>query len=370
MALEITYAEVKFKDTLLPVEAKAPPEKSTPQREPCKPKLWVPWLVSALLLLLCVALIITLIEQFWTCCPMGWKPFRANCYYLSSDSMSWDESEKNCTGMGSHLVVINTQAEQDFLLSWTKTIFSSRRSYFIGLSAQEVEAQWCWVDQTPYNKTATFWKPGEPSSPKTEQCTSFQMGHHAHIRVIFLSQWPCNCKLKVMLHKQSPKAHKLPETFPEWRCALGTPGSKEWVWTCCPMGWKPFRVNCYYLSSDSMSGDESEKNCTGMGSHLVVINTQAEQDFLLNWTKDIFSSRRTYFIGLSAQEVEAQWRWVDQTPYNKTAAFWKPGEPRIPKMEKYTSFQVHSRTQARQNWNDIPCSTSLNRICEAAAAFI
>ncbi|XP_059582762.1 C-type lectin domain family 4 member E [Alligator mississippiensis] len=123
----------------------------------------------------------------------------------------------------------------------------------------------------------------------------------------------------VMLHKQSLKAHKLPKTFPEWRCALGTPGSKERVWTCCPMGWKPFRANCYYLSSDSMSGDESEKNCTGMGSHLVVINTQAEQDFLLSWTKVIFSSSRTYFIGLSAQEVEAQWRWVDQTPYNETA---------------------------------------------------
>ncbi|XP_019371406.1 PREDICTED: C-type lectin domain family 4 member D-like [Gavialis gangeticus] len=144
MASEITYAEVKFKDTLLPVEAEAPPEKSTSQREPCKPKLWVPWLVSALLLLLCVALIIALIvilhkahglpKNFpewqcalgtpgskagtWTCCPMSWKPFRANCYYLSSDSMSWDESEKNCTGMGSHLVVINTQAEQVSRVCW------------------------------------------------------------------------------------------------------------------------------------------------------------------------------------------------------------------------------------------------------------
>ncbi|XP_014379679.1 C-type lectin domain family 4 member D-like [Alligator sinensis] len=186
--------------------------------------------------------------------------------------------------------------------------------------------------------------------------------------LIFKACITCGCL--VILHKQSLKAHKLPETFPEWRCALGTPGSKEGVWTCCPMGWKPFQATCYFLSSDSMSWDESEKNCMGMGSHLVVINTQAEQDFLLNWTKDIFSSRQSYFIGLSAQEVEAQWRWVDQTPYNKTAAFWIPGEPRIPKREKCTALQVHSRTQARQNWNDIPCSTSLNRICEAAAAFI
>uniref|UniRef100_A0A7M4F5F6 C-type lectin domain family 4 member D n=1 Tax=Crocodylus porosus TaxID=8502 RepID=A0A7M4F5F6_CROPO len=142
------------------------------------------------------------------------------------------------------------------------------------------------------------------------------------------------------------------------------------TWTCCPVSWKRFQANCYYSASDSMSWDESEKNCTGMGSHLVVINTQAEQDFLLRWTKDIYSDRRGYFIGLSAQEVEAQWRWVDQTPYNQTAAFWRPGEPSSPETEKCTAFQVNSRVEPKQNWNDVSCSIPLNRICEAAAAFM
>lgn len=46
------------------------------------------------------------------CCPKGWKRFQEKCYYLSTDRMSWLESEQNCTGMGSHLVVINSEAEQ------------------------------------------------------------------------------------------------------------------------------------------------------------------------------------------------------------------------------------------------------------------
>ena len=45
-------------------------------------------------------------------CPKGWRCFQEKCYYLSTDTMSWVESEQNCTGMGSHLVVINSKEEQ------------------------------------------------------------------------------------------------------------------------------------------------------------------------------------------------------------------------------------------------------------------
>uniref|UniRef100_A0A672V4T0 C-type lectin domain-containing protein n=1 Tax=Strigops habroptila TaxID=2489341 RepID=A0A672V4T0_STRHB len=51
-------------------------------------------------------------EEGWSCCPKGWKRFQGSCYYLSDDVMSWAASEQNCTGMGSHLVVINSKAEQ------------------------------------------------------------------------------------------------------------------------------------------------------------------------------------------------------------------------------------------------------------------
>ncbi|NWX08373.1 CLC4E protein, partial [Caloenas nicobarica] len=77
----------------------------------------------------------------WMCCPRGWKRFQGSCYYLSDDMMGWAESKQNCTEMGSHLVVINSEAEQ------------VGKNYYIGLSAQKV-GQWQWVDQTPLNETA------------------------------------------------------------------------------------------------------------------------------------------------------------------------------------------------------------------------
>ncbi|KAK4829352.1 hypothetical protein QYF61_003279 [Mycteria americana] len=133
----------------------------------------------------------------WTCCPKGWKRFQGSCYYLSDDRMRWNESVQNCTGMGSHLVVINTEAEQgrgdvlsaslqhrlpsatsltpqgllclpplspaphghctlpDYQVFLTEEVQQSGVgfNYYIGLHAPVV-GQWQWVDRTPYNKTA------------------------------------------------------------------------------------------------------------------------------------------------------------------------------------------------------------------------
>ncbi|KAM7180947.1 C-type lectin domain family 4 member A-like isoform 2-T2 [Macrochelys suwanniensis] len=207
MASEVTYAEVKFKNAPPPpAETKAPPEKSTPQSAPQKPTCRFPWLVSALLLLLCVSLLIALIVtllkgtgsceehkalpqssaewrcilgraeekgRVWTCCPLGWEPFQASCYYFSKDIMNWDNSERNCTGMGSHLVVINTGTEQDFISNYVKrtVIGVIVENYYIGL-AQQGKGQWRWVDLTPYNKTAVFWIPGEPNNLSVEKCVA------------------------------------------------------------------------------------------------------------------------------------------------------------------------------------------------------
>uniref|UniRef100_A0A8C8U7Q1 C-type lectin domain-containing protein n=1 Tax=Peromyscus maniculatus bairdii TaxID=230844 RepID=A0A8C8U7Q1_PERMB len=98
------------------------------------------------------------------CCPKDWKPFSSHCYFTVSDSASWSESEEKCSRMGAHLMVIHSQEEQDFI---TK-ILDAKAAYYIGLS-DPGHRQWRWVDQTPYNESATFWHSSEPNDNK-EQC--------------------------------------------------------------------------------------------------------------------------------------------------------------------------------------------------------
>ncbi|KFW01149.1 C-type lectin domain family 4 member E, partial [Eurypyga helias] len=102
----------------------------------------------------------------WTCCPKGWERFQKSCYFLSEDAMPMAESVQNCTGMGSHLVVINSEAEQ--VRAFTNAY---ETKYYIGLIAYK-SGQWQWVDQTPYEKAATFWKPGEPNLLFAEKCAA------------------------------------------------------------------------------------------------------------------------------------------------------------------------------------------------------
>uniref|UniRef100_A0A8C8UA49 C-type lectin domain-containing protein n=1 Tax=Peromyscus maniculatus bairdii TaxID=230844 RepID=A0A8C8UA49_PERMB len=104
------------------------------------------------------------LECIWSCCPKDWKPFSSHCYYISTDAASGRESEEKCSRMGAHLMVIHSQEEQDFI---TKTL-DPKAAYFIGLS-DAGHRQWRWVDQTPYNESATFWHPREPNN-NDEQC--------------------------------------------------------------------------------------------------------------------------------------------------------------------------------------------------------
>ncbi|XP_030906039.2 C-type lectin domain family 4 member E isoform X2 [Melopsittacus undulatus] len=168
---------------------------------------------------------------------------------------------------------------------------------------------------------------------------------------------PCYCSCG-----DQPPALK--QKFKEWSCDSAVPEGKEESWECCPKGWKRFQGSCYYLSGDAMSWADSEQNCTGMGSHLVVINSKAEQDFLSKEVRKLLRGENHY-IGLSAQM--GQWHWVDQTPFNVTAAFWREGEPSNPEYEK--CVVIHRTSAARNNWNDVQCK-SHNRICEAAAIIV
>uniref|UniRef100_A0A8C8Z581 C-type lectin domain family 4 member A n=1 Tax=Prolemur simus TaxID=1328070 RepID=A0A8C8Z581_PROSS len=130
----------------------------------------------------------------------------------------------------------------------------------------------------------------------------------------------------------------------------------EKVWSCCPKNWKSFSSKCYFIATDSKSWNESEKNCSRMEAHLLVINTKDEQDFI-NRNLD---KQSAYFVGLSDPEGQGRWQWVDQTPYNKSTTFWLPGEPSNPN-ERCVVLQTRSSSWG---WNDVPCVESQRSVCE------
>uniref|UniRef100_A0A667ZLB7 C-type lectin domain-containing protein n=1 Tax=Myripristis murdjan TaxID=586833 RepID=A0A667ZLB7_9TELE len=45
-------------------------------------------------------------------CPDGWITFSRSCYFISSESKSWDESRQDCLKRGADLVIIKSKEEE------------------------------------------------------------------------------------------------------------------------------------------------------------------------------------------------------------------------------------------------------------------
>ncbi|XP_006218462.2 C-type lectin domain family 4 member E [Vicugna pacos] len=128
---------------------------------------------------------------------------------------------------------------------------------------------------------------------------------------------------------------------------------------CCPLNWVHFQSSCYFFSTDTMTWTASLKNCSSMGSHLVVINSLEEQEFLF-LTKP---KKKEFYIGLTDQVTEGQWQWVDGTPFTKDLSFWDIGEPNnIATVEDCAT--IRDSSNPKQSWNDVTCFFSMYWICE------
>ncbi|XP_050625911.1 C-type lectin domain family 17, member A isoform X4 [Macaca thibetana thibetana] len=120
----------------------------------------------------------------------------------------------------------------------------------------------------------------------------------------------------------------------------------------CPEGWLPFEGKCYYFSPITKSWDEARIFCQENYSHLVIINSFAEHNFVAK----AHGSPRVHWLGLNDRGQEGDWRWLDGSPV--TLSFWEPEEPN----------NIHNEDCAAMNkdgtWNDLSCYKTTYWICE------
>ncbi|KAL7841697.1 hypothetical protein SRHO_G00253880 [Serrasalmus rhombeus] len=120
-------------------------------------------------------------------------------------------------------------------------------------------------------------------------------------------------------------------------------------------GWNKFGSRYYYFSTEEMNWNKSRQACREREADLVVINSAEEQ-------KLIMTGRRDVWIGLSDEESEGQWKWVDGSAL--TTQFWRSGEPNNANgVEHCAMFLVSSHEL--QTWNDARCSVRAAWVCES-----
>ncbi|XP_020948061.1 C-type lectin domain family 4 member D-like isoform X1 [Sus scrofa] len=147
------------------------------------------------------------------------------------------------------------------------------------------------------------------------------------------------------------------EHHPRLTCVREKSELKGGTWNCCPEGWRAFQSNCYFAFHDSKTWAQSERNCTELGAHLATISTEAEQNFTTQFLEKQFS----YFLGLTSENHEGQWHWVDKTPFNPQMVFWHEGEPNT---HQRKNCVVLVNEQDKWGWKDFSCKLETSRICK------
>ncbi|KAK9539957.1 hypothetical protein VZT92_002436 [Zoarces viviparus] len=123
---------------------------------------------------------------------------------------------------------------------------------------------------------------------------------------------------------------------------------------CCPNKWTRFGNSCYFTSTSKKNWSDSKKKCIDDDAQLVIISSEEEQEF-------ISSFKQRMWIGLTDEESEDVWKWVDGTPLTK--GYWRPRQPDNANTENCVEISMKSISSI-QNWNDLPCSHSLYFTCE------
>ncbi|XP_061469373.1 CD209 antigen-like protein C [Rhineura floridana] len=119
-----------------------------------------------------------------------------------------------------------------------------------------------------------------------------------------------------------------------------------------PLSWHQFQGSCYYFSDNEKQWEDARTWCSTYNSHLVIINSKTEQDFVVKRIK-----LTSVWLGANDIQMEGNWHWIDGSPLGQR--FWKPGEP-----NNVGGHEDCAVLHREGNWNDIACNREVHFVCE------
>ncbi|XP_053273867.1 CD209 antigen-like protein D isoform X1 [Pleuronectes platessa] len=119
----------------------------------------------------------------------------------------------------------------------------------------------------------------------------------------------------------------------------------------CPVDWIRFGSSCYLFSTLEKNWTESKSFCEDREAQLVIISSEQEQNFICSFGKDVL-------IGLTDEEKEGDWKWVNGSLAIQT--YWGDKQPDNFKGSEDCVVLLHSS----KLWNDIRCGKQHYFLCE------
>ncbi|XP_078665688.1 uncharacterized protein LOC144908052 [Branchiostoma floridae x Branchiostoma belcheri] len=127
--------------------------------------------------------------------------------------------------------------------------------------------------------------------------------------------------------------------------------------TGCPMGYTAHGDSCFKAYNQVKTYSQARQVCAADGGLLAMPKDREVDDFLMD-LKNAVDTNSPFWLGLNNQNGEGGWAWEDGTPYSPAADWtgWQPGEP--------NSNGEGCVNHLGAGWNDAPCSSASNFICQ------
>ncbi|MEM9823788.1 MAG: lectin-like protein, partial [Bacteroidota bacterium] len=222
--------------------------------------------------------------------------YNENRYFVSNATASWTQANINAQANGGQLVTINDAAENAFI---TNNVNPSSGSVWIGYNNVDNGSTFQWASGE--NNTYTNWQSGEPNGSANT--------HAARLRQVS-GEWTdrdvsvhFEYVIEIACYEDVPDCAAISNTIP------GTIYLGE------------FNNSKYYCTeTNNFTWHQAKAWAESKGGHLVIIDDQAENDFVQSVILADFG-----WIGLTDELNEGTYVWVDgqQRPYFN----WNSGEP-------------------------------------------
>jgi Ca2+-binding RTX toxin-like protein len=245
--------------------------------------------------------------------------YNGNTYRLTN-SGTWQEAQAEAQSLGGNLVTIDSQEEQDWLVS----TFRDTEQLWIGYTDEETEGQFKWANGE--TSTYTNWFPGttgispqpDNGGPDGEDYVVMNFGAAGQ-----WNDYPSNFTYRGIIEIQQPTYTYNGST---------------------------------YLLTEVGTWEEAQAQAQSLGGNLVTINTAAEQAFLTN----TFGGPEELWIGLTDKVIEGQFKWASNEIFTYTNWFSNQPDNGGPQGEDYVVMNFG----AAGKWNDYPSNFTYRGIIE------
>ncbi|VDI59402.1 mannose receptor, C type [Mytilus galloprovincialis] len=130
----------------------------------------------------------------------------------------------------------------------------------------------------------------------------------------------------------------------------------------CRPGWKEYKDNCYFFSTDKKTWKEAEIDCRNLGGYLTQVTDSAENSWIVTMITGKKVIQQHYWMGASDFK-EGDWRWVNDLS-KVTYTDWNTAT-KEPTNSGGIEDCAHFWHGQNYKWNDQPCKDAFAYICES-----